>query len=157
MLEPVVEDWHTLMCFLSVSYLLQQKIAKLNASHILMCYKYYRSTDIFFCVAAVHMHSLKSIIMTQLTLFSDSSCDHGTLGQLFSVIKHLPAIKKPKENMHACTDALFTGSFLAAACKELGIEVETKTQYSLTRIEKMWNYKRKLGFIVQVSMKVVEK
>ena len=91
-------------------------------------------------------------------LFGDSSRDHGTLGQLFSLIKRLPAAKKPKEDMHACTDALFTvlkGYIVAAACKELGIDVDTESIPSHEL--KTWDYKKKLGFIVALSMKVVEK
>lgn len=41
------------------------------------------------------------------------------------VIKRLPAAKKPKKDMNACTDALFAvlkGHFLAFACQELDIE-----------------------------------
>ena len=91
-------------------------------------------------------------------LFSDSSHDHGTLGQLFSLIKRLPAAKKPKEDMHACTDALFTvlkGYIVAAACKELGIDIDTESIPSHEM--KRWSYKQKLSFIVQLSMKIVEK
>ena len=74
-------------------------------------------------------------IMSTLTLLliqviwkkylSDSSGDHGSLVQLFTVIKRLPAAKKPKKDMNACTDALFTvlkSHILAFACQELGIE-----------------------------------
>ena len=99
--------------------------------------------------------------MMQLTwkvLFSDSSRDHGTLSQLFSLIKRLPAAKKPKEDMHACTDALFTvlkGYIVAAACRELKIDVDTEGIPSQEM--KRWSYKQKLGFIVQLSMKIVEK
>ena len=70
--------------------------------------------------------------LTWKVLFSDSSRDHGTLSQLFSLIKRLPAAKKPKEDMHACTDALFTvlkGYIVAAACRKLKIDI--------TRNEKM--------------------
>ena len=99
--------------------------------------------------------------MMQLTwkvLFSDSSRDHGTLSQLFSLIKRLPAAKKPKEDMHACTDALFTvlkGYIVAAACRELKIDVDTEGIPSQEM--KRWSYKQKIGFIVQLSMKTVEK
>ena len=82
-------------------------------------------------------------------LFSDSSRDHGTLGQLFSLIKRLPAAKKPKEDMHACTDALFTvlkGYIVAAACQELGIDIDTESIPSHEM--KRWSYKQKLSFIV---------
>ena len=96
--------------------------------------------------------------LTWKVLFCDSSRDHGTMGQLFSLIKRLPAAKKPKEDMHACTDALFTvlkGYIIAAACKELGIDMDTESIPSQEM--KRWSYKQKLGFIVQLSMTVVEK
>ena len=99
--------------------------------------------------------------MMQLTwkvLFSDSSRDHGTLSQVFSLIKRLSAAKKPKD-MHVCTDALFTvlkGTLLiAAACREFKIDVDTEGIPSQEM--KRWSYKQKLGFIVQQSMKIVEK
>ena len=60
--------------------------------------------------------------------------------------------------MHACTDALFTvlkGYIVAAACKELGIDVDTESIPSDEM--KRWSYKQRLSFIVQLSMKVVEK
>lgn len=55
-------------------------------------------------------------------LFLNKLSDHGTLGPL---IKRIPAAKKPKKDMNACTDALFTvfkGHILPYACQELGIE-----------------------------------
>ena len=74
-------------------------------------------------------------------LFSDSSRDHGTRGQLCSLLKRLPATKKPKDDMHVCTDALFKafkGYIVAAACKELGIDMNTE---SLDSEElKGWSY-----------------
>ena len=66
--------------------------------------------------------------------------------------------KEPKEDMHACTDAMFTvlkGYIVAAACKELRIDVDTESIPSHEL--KTWDYKKKLGFIVALSMKVVEK
>lgn len=52
------------------------------------------------------------------------SSDHGTLFQLFALIKRLTAANNPKKDMNACTDARheLKGYFLAFTCKELGIE-----------------------------------
>ena len=56
--------------------------------------------------------------------FKSSPHDHGSLSHLLTRIRRLPKAKKPKDNMHACQDALLTifrGHVVAAACKELGI------------------------------------
>ena len=54
--------------------------------------------------------------------YTESSNDHGSLGQLFALVRRLPAAKK---NMNSCTDVIFTvlkEYLLVYACKELGIE-----------------------------------
>lgn len=59
--------------------------------------------------------------------------------------------------MHACTDALFTvfkGYIVAAACKELGIDMNTESLKSEEL--KSWSYKQKLAFIEQLSKKIVD-
>ena len=102
------------------------------------------------------------IILLQLIwriLFCTSSSDHGTLGQLLSLLKRLPAATKPKENMHACTDALFTvlkGHILAAACKELNIDSIDSRIPAVCHLKGSSN-KEKLKFVVQISSKVAEK
>ena len=56
--------------------------------------------------------------------YAVSSRDHGTLGHFCSLLGRLPKAKKPKENMNACVDILFTvlkGYYIASACKKLGI------------------------------------
>ena len=50
--------------------------------------------------------------------------DHGSLNQLFTRLGWLPKANKPKDDMHACQDALLTvfkGHIAAAACRELNI------------------------------------
>ena len=50
--------------------------------------------------------------------------DHGSLNQLFTRLGRLPKANKPKDDMHACQDALLTvfkGHIVAAACRELNI------------------------------------
>ena len=50
--------------------------------------------------------------------------DHGSLTQLFTRLGRLSKAKKPKDDMHACQDALLTvfkGHIVAAACTELNI------------------------------------
>lgn len=91
--------------------------------------------------------------------FTDSSSDHGTLGQLFALLKRLPAAKNPKKEMNACTDALFTvlkGHFLAFACKELGLEtLDSDLDHPLLSSTSVSNLEKQ-KFIVCLSMKVVE-
>ena len=99
------------------------------------------------------------IQLTWKVIFCESSRDHGTLGQLFSLLKRLPAAKKTKDDMHACTDALFTvlkGYVIAAACKELGIK-DMDSESIVVPGMKRWDGKKKLEFIVQLSRKVVDK
>ncbi len=87
---------------------------------------------------------------------TDSSSDHGTLGQLLSLLKRLPAAKNPKKDMNACTDALFTvfkGYILAFACKELGIEnIDSDLQHPVTKSTVI----EKQRFLAGLSMKIVE-
>ena len=50
--------------------------------------------------------------------------DHGSLNQLFTRLGWLPKANKPKDDMHACQDALLTvfkGHIMAAACRKLNI------------------------------------
>ena len=63
--------------------------------------------------------------VTWKLLFKNSPRDHGSLGHLFTRLGQLPHVKVPKNDMHACQDALLTvfkGHIVAAACIELGIE-----------------------------------
>jgi len=87
---------------------------------------------------------------------TDSSSDHGTLAQLFALLKRLPAGTKPQKDMNACTDALFSvlkGHLLAFACQELGIEnIDSDVTHpilaSTSDLEKK--------FLATLSMKIVE-
>ena len=70
-------------------------------------------------------------------LYKASQEDYGSLSSLFARIGRSKA-KKPKDDMHACQDALLTvfkGHMVAVACKEIGIEgnVQTLQRVSLTR------------------------
>ena len=81
---------------------------------------------------------------------SGSSGDHGSFSQLLTLIKRIPAANKPKKDMNACSDALYT-----FACQELGIknidsDLDNPNLSYLSDTEK-----RK--FIVGLSMRVVEK
>ena len=58
-------------------------------------------------------------------LFDKGSRDHGTLGHLCSLLGRLPHANVPKNDLHACLDALLTvfkGHAVATACEILGIE-----------------------------------
>ena len=104
--ESVCEDWHALMCFPVVRVLIM-----------------YSPT---FCQhTCVHNTILtRTIVITQIIwkkCYAASSRDHGTLGHFCSLLGRLPKVKKPKENMNACVDILFTvlkGHFIASACKK---------------------------------------
>ncbi len=57
-------------------------------------------------------------------LFSKSPRDHGTMTHLLTQLRRLPDAKVPKDNMHACQDALLTiydGHIVAKALEVLGI------------------------------------
>ena len=57
-------------------------------------------------------------------LYKASQEDYGSISSLFARIGR-PKAKKPKDDMHACQDALLTvfkGHMVAAACKEIDIE-----------------------------------
>ena len=87
--------------------------------------------------------------------YTESSSDHGSLGQLFALLHRLLAAKKPKKNMNACTDVIFTvfkGYVLAYACKELGIE-NIDSNISLP-IPSSASNEEKLKFIVGIGTKV---
>lgn len=71
-------------------------------------------------------------------LFSKSTRDHGTLSSLFTMLRRLPHAKVPKDNMHACQDALLTvynGHLVAKACIELGISKPDDTPLATTSID----------------------
>ena len=75
--------------------------------------------------------------LTWKVSFCNGSREHGTLGQFFLLLKRLPAAQKPKDDMHACIDALFTvlkGYIIAHACKELGIDMATESVPSRNEI-----------------------
>ena len=87
--------------------------------------------------------------------YTESSSDHGSLGQLFALLRCLLAAKKPKKNMNACTNVIFTvfkGYVLAYACKELGIE-NIDSDISLP-IPSSASNEEKLKFIVGIGTKV---
>ena len=80
-------------------------------------------------------HMSKSNFMFHFTaymekLFKSSSRDHGTLGHFCSLLRCLPAAKKPKDEVNACVDILLTilkGHYIAAACSILGISAPDET------------------------------
>ena len=60
--------------------------------------------------------------MTWKLILASSSRDYGTLGHFFSKLGPLPKAKAPKEDFHACFDALMTvfkGHVVAIACMVL--------------------------------------
>ena len=68
--------------------------------------------------------------LTWKKLFKSSSRDHGTLGHFCSLLRRLPAAKKPKDEVNACVDILLTilkGHYIAAACSILGISAPDET------------------------------
>ena len=69
--------------------------------------------------------------------FGKRSSDHGTLGQLFALINHLPTASNPMEDVNANTDALFTvlkGYFLTFACEELKIDsIDSDLEHSILK------------------------
>ena len=63
--------------------------------------------------------------MTWKLIIASSSGDHGTRGHFFSKLGRLPKAKAPKEDFHACFDALMTvfkGHVVASACMVLKID-----------------------------------
>lgn len=141
LLEPVIEDWHTLMCLFEVS--------------ILAILHNRADTD-----TVLQEHSCLVFIFMQVIwrkYFTDSSSDHGTLGQFFALPRRLPVAKKPKKDMNACTDAIFTvlkGHHLAFACKELGIDnIDSDLNHQIVRSTSDTEKKK---FMVGLSMKAVE-
>lgn len=73
-------------------------------------------------------------------------------------MKRLPAAKKPKKDMNACTDALFAvlkGYWLAYACQELGIDnVDSNFEHPI--LAPSVSVQEKQRFLVGLSMKIVE-
>ena len=58
-------------------------------------------------------------------LFTTYAKDAGSLGHLFTLIGRLPQARKPKDDLHACLDALrtvFKGHIITVACSELGLK-----------------------------------
>ena len=70
LLEPVIEDWHTLMCLFEVS--------------ILAILHNRADTD-----TVLQEHSCLVFILSYSCrwYFTDSSSDHGTLGQFFALLR----------------------------------------------------------------------
>ena len=95
--------------------------------------------------------------LTWTKLFAASSRDHGTLGHFCSLLRRLPAAKKPKNDMNACVDVLFTvlkGHYIASACEMLGISKADEIPKDLT----IPNDKEgRIKFIAKLSRQVAEK
>ena len=97
------------------------------------------------------------------TFYTSSSSDHGSLGQLFALLRRLPAAKKPKNNMNACTEVIFTvfkGYILAYTCKELGIDdidsdISLPLPKSASRTDKL-RYIVGLGTEVMLNCTIIE-
>ena len=92
-------------------------------------------------------------------LFTTSSRDHGTLGQLCSILSRLPKAKKPKKDYNACIDALFTivkGHVIAAACLVMEIKVPDVEPSSLAAI-KMASPAAKQSCIFNIAEQVLSR
>ena len=88
-------------------------------------------------------------------LFNTSSRDHGTLGHLFSQLGRLPHAKVPKNDLHACLDALLTvfkGHIVAAACVELNLE---HPDASMEKPLPKNSTKEKRDFVFSLANKIV--
>ena len=105
------------------------------------------------------VHYMISIVIIQIIwkkCYTASSRDHGTLGHFCSLLGRLPKAKKPKDNMNACVDILFTvlkGHFIASACKKLGI---TKCTDSPPNFPSLKKREEKFAFITELARQVVE-
>ena len=102
-----------------------------------------------------HIHTHTSQVIWS-TFFTSSSSDHGSLGQLFALLRRLPAAKKPKNNMNACIEVIFTvfkGYVLAYTCKELGIQ-DIDSDISLP-LPKSASTTDKVRYIVGLITKVI--
>ena len=93
-------------------------------------------------------------------MFKSSSKHQGTFWHLCSLLGRLPSVKDPKKDMNACTDVLFTvlkAHYVAAACKELGIESpnspQPETILDFTRMPARERY----SFIMKLSTEVLER
>lgn len=94
--------------------------------------------------------------LTWKKLFKSSSRDHGTLGHFCSLLRRLPAAKKPKDEVNACVDILLTilkGHYIAAACSILGISAPDETPKSVPTLT---THQSKMKFIAELSQQVVE-
>ena len=76
---------------------------------------------------------------------------------MLALLRRLPAAKKPKKNMNACTEVIFTvfkGHILAYACKELGID-DIDSNVSLP-LPKSASGTEKLRFIVGIATEIMQ-
>ena len=77
--------------------------------------------------------------MTWKLIIASSSGDHGTRGHFFSKLGRLPKAKAPKEDFHACFDALmmvFKGHVVVSACmilKSDGLDAKIPLAESLAK------------------------
>ena len=104
----------------------------------------------------LHVHLCSVVQLTWKKLFKLSSRDHGTLGHFCSLLRRLPAAKKPKDEMNACVDILLTvlkGHYIAAACSILGISASDEIPKNLPNLS---TRESKMKFIAELSRQVVE-
>ena len=129
LLEPQVEDWHTLQCFLMVKYHAYNTSMGyhyiIRLKHLAGVHVTWVISDSMLIRPLLQIRPCLHFQMTWKALFACSSRDHGTLGHLFSQLGQLPTAKVPKKDFHACYDALLTvfkGHIISSACKVLEIE-----------------------------------
>ena len=73
-----------------------------------------------------------------------------------SLLGRLPSANKPKNNMNACADILFTvlkGHYVALACTKLGIDKPTDTPTDFPTLTKR---EKKLSYIIELAHQVVD-
>ena len=137
LLEPQSEDWHCLLCLLTVSSVKNKAQYK--------CMKI----------------SITLELPPQLVwkaLYCQTSRDHGTLGYFRSKLNRIPVTKDPKKDLNATLDFFLTvekGHLVAAACKVLGVDSKSPLQlppdlHKCTKDEQ-WR------FVESVASQVVEK
>lgn len=86
-----------------------------------------------------------------------SSKDHGTFGYFCSLLGRFPQAKKPKSDMNACMDVLFTvlkGHYVAYACSLLGISDASESSDVIATLK---GRDAKMAFLAKISYQVVHK
>ena len=129
-IQPDIEDWHALLCFLKVSLIITSLLI-------------------------IYGHMFTYLLWKEL--YKSKSRDHGTLGHLFSLLGRLPQVNDPKD-LHACLDTLMTvmkGHIIAAACMELGLEDMDGTLSRTTQLQ-LGGEERNRAFIVNLATKIVD-